>query len=179
MSSNKACPSLNFSNTKQTMILVVQNHDSWKCGQPSIKAGLQQHVKNHTVDLPVCLLHVYTNECLKSCVCLIVRVQVEHVHPSPGNVRWWRCIYSQDPRLLLSMPLLLQPAFPGSNMKTIKREFIQINFVQYIWLLMTDRLQHRRGNRFDLEEVAWLQRWTQHGPWIFWVGGWVVGRDLI
>lgn len=120
MSSNKACPSLNFSNTKQIMILVVQNHDSWKCDQPSIKAGLQRHVKNHTVDLPVCLLHVYTSECLKSCVCLIVRGQVEHVHSSPGNVWWWRCIYSQNPRLLLSMPLLLQPAFPGSNMKTIK-----------------------------------------------------------
>lgn len=42
-----------------------------------------------------------------------------------------------------------------------------------------DCLQHWWENRHNMEEMAWLQWWAQHGPWIFWVWRWVLANNKL
>lgn len=156
---NKACPSLNSTDTKQTMVLVLQNHDSWKCDQPSIKAGLHQCVKYWPVYLPGCLLHNYVKKCVKLCFGWL-GFQVEHVHPSPGSVWFRRSIDLQNPGLLLSIPLLLQPAVPGRTFKQPKMKRVSTSMFQSIYFAFNhtpDCLQHWWEDWNNMEEMAWLQ----------------------
>lgn len=152
---------MNSSEIKQTMVLVLQNHDSWKCDQPSIKAGLHQCVKYCPVYLPVCFLHVYARKMfLRNCVnAPPVCVQVERFHPSPGSVWCRRNIYCQNPGLLLSVPLLLQPAVPGSNIKTTqnktKQVFLHVDFIQYVWLLIIHQIVSNIGEEMGTIWKKW------------------------
>lgn len=103
-------------------------------------------------------------------------VQVEHVHPSPGSVWCWGSISRQDPRLLLSMSLLLKPVLQGIHTRgwggggeiVSNSTYLPFNYP-------IDRLRHRWGSGNGMEEMAWLSCRTEHGSWIFWLGRWVCG----
>lgn len=88
-----------------------------------------------------------------------VCVQVERFHPSPGSVWCRRSIYCQNPGLLLSVPLLLQPAVPGSNIKTTQnktnRVFLHVDFIQYVWLLIIHQIVSNIGEEMGTIWKKW------------------------
>ena len=165
---------MNSSDTEQTKVLVLRNHDSWKCDQPSSKAGLSHCVKYWPVHLPGSLLHDFARKGVKLLCVGRLLFQVEHVHPSPGGV-WFRgSVPHQDPGPLLPVPLFLQPAVSGIYIQVNQNKKILKDFLTFSISWLLDCLKHWWENRHNMEEMAWLQWWGQHGPWIFWVGGWVL-----
>ncbi len=68
-----------------------------------------------------------------------------------------------------------------SKQPQIKQVFLQVHFIQHFFGAFNhtpDCLQRWWENRHNMEEMAWLQRRAEHGPWIFWVGGCVVHLEM-